>query len=674
MTWKLDGTDRNISDIKVKTPRKIQEEAIQKVTETCKTSGKLLLNMPCRTGKTFTTLYGAYQAGIELVIVLCGKASAKSSYKTDSVWKDLSGNICGFNHTIVSNKALNNFFSNPALANDETAVIELTPQLLNKHPEYTTVLQTLAKAKKTLFAFDEAHFTERTEKTQKMVATITDSNDLKEASPDEMLAEIGTSIPWVYITASPDTVSLQNQFSVDQDNYYEVTKEYEWELYIEDLKKPVDQREFNYVPVRNCLYVMNRLMDSIYNSATSTKQDYTSLFVQRTARSAAKKFVFKSLSKVIETINAGPEKSFMEEDATAPYSRRASNINLMVKVPVNSTKTNKTGKSIAENLDEIIRSVEAEILNKYPEFTAINILDVTLSNNIGQAAANEFFDANPDSINIILTQQRLIEGTTLYNLDGFLYYCSSGSLVKYKQESGRTLTPAKNKRFGFIFFFDEDALAHVKAVLAAKIRKLKGKKKGGPRKLSEHEAKKLTRINPAFIIDGNDDMKLIDYSQSLYSKSDLERTRTRESLFDKEQLLKIPGLIDLISGLLTKMSNNTTRKTKTTSEADPNPDAGNTTTKSNTNKKTVTSETPAEEIEIEKFVHSIIYTYQDCVKADIDCTVCSELVKVAAEVNALSSKACSMLYDNEYTYSILMEILEVLLTDQENINPEEDND
>ena len=254
--WKLNGMDRDLNTIKVKAPRKIQEEAIKRVTDTCVKSTKLLLNMPCRTGKTFTTLYGAYQAGIELVIVLCGKASAKSSYETDSVWKTPDGKIEGFNQVLVNNKALHAFFANPEVEASETLLLELTPQLLNANPEYLKVLKTLAQGRKTLFAFDEAHFMERTKKTQDMVAAITedevDAATKDQVDGDTLAAEFGL-IPWVYITASPDTVSLQNQFSMDKDNYYEVTKEYEWELYVEDCKRVQDEREFSYIPVRNCL-------------------------------------------------------------------------------------------------------------------------------------------------------------------------------------------------------------------------------------------------------------------------------------------------------------------------------------------------------------------------------------------------------------------------------------
>lgn len=668
MTWKLNGIDRDLNTIKVKAPRKIQEEAITRVTETCKTSKRLLLNMPCRTGKTFTTLYGAYQAGIELVIVLCGKTSAKSSYETDSVWKDTSGCIHGFNQVIVNNKALNAFFANPVLETNETAVIELTPQLLNRHPEYTEVLKNLAATRKTLFAFDEAHFAERTKKTQDMITTITAPAE-DEVDTDKLTEAFGI-IPWIYITASPDTVSIQNQF--DENSTYEVTKEYEWELYLEDLTRPLEAQEFNYVPVRNCLYIMNRLMNSVFDSATGQKQDYTSLFTQKIATHAAKAFVKKSLLKVIEVINHGPEDSYMVEDETAPYSRRGSNINLMIKAPVN--KNTKAGEStVSEQITTRINDVKSEILAAYPEFTEINVLDATLANTVGQAQANEFFDSHPTAINIIITRQRLIEGATLYNLDGFLYYCNSGSLVDYKQESGRTLNPTDNKRFGFIFFFDEEALSCVKAVLAAKLRKIKGKKHG-PRKLSTSVAKKMTRINPAFIMSGNDEMKLIDYSQSLYSKSDFERTRTRETLFDKEQLFSIPGLFDLIQGLLGKMSGNTTKKTKSDGTGSGGNGTGNSTPGTSNKKNTVTKNTPKDQIEIEKFVYSIIYTYQDCIQSGIDCEAISKSVLSAAYANGIPVQACELLYDNDYTREVLMEIYEVLLADQNNINPEDYED
>jgi hypothetical protein len=620
--------------------------------------------MPCRTGKTFTTLYSAYHAGIELVIVLCGKASAKASYVSDSTWINKHGVVEGYNKVFVKNSAVKAFLENLTVQPGDKILVEVTPQLLNKNKSLVAKLANLAKTMKTLFTFDEAHFTEQTEKTKEMVKTITEDD----AVTAEDLQDF-TAIPWVYLTASPDTQSLMNVFSVDNNNYYELTKEREWELYLEDLKKPVEEREFNYVPVRNCLYVMKKLLDSVFNSAKSTKQDYTSLFTLPLARRSAKKFVLKSLTTAIETINNGPDTEFMSEDTTAPYSRRGSNINMMIKVPVNSIKTNKTGKSIAENVEEIIRSIETEVLEKYPEFTAINIKDVTQQNNVSQKDANEFFDSNADSINIILTQQRLIEGTTLYNLDAFLYYCGAGTLPKYKQESGRTLTPSLNKRFGFIFFFDEDALANVKTILQAKINKLKGNKKHGPRKLSEDQAKKLTRVNPTFIDDGNGEMKLLNYSQSLYSKTELEKTRTKQTLFDKEKLFAIPGLRDLIAGLLTKMTNNTTR-VKNSAGASGSDNSTPATTRSKATKP-IDAATPVEDIETEKFVNTLIYMYQDCIQYEVNVDELSVELKTESIVNGLDARALELLYNNDYTYQILMEIYEVLLTDQTNINPEE---
>lgn len=664
MTYYLNNEQRDITSIKTLIPRTIQKEAIERIKETINNQNKILINMPCRTGKTFVTLYSAYKAGVEFAVVLCGKASAKESYKSDSTWKNSAGQLEGFNIVLTDNTQVKTFLNKPVLNSADRVLIEVTPQLLNINKDLVDKLAALVQSKKSVFIFDEAHFTEQTEKTKAIVQTITDENT---AIDNEVLDKFHI-IPWVYLTASPDTQSLQNKFSVENDNYYEVTKEMEWALYQEDLKKPIEEREFNYVPVRNCLYVMKKLLDSVFNSAKSTKQDYTSLFTLPTARRYAKKFVLKSLLKAIEVINQGPDKEFMSEDTTAPYSRRGSNINMMIKVPVNSIKTNKTGKSIAENVEEIIRSVETEIIEKYPEFTAINIKDVTQQNNVSQKDANDFFDSNLNSINIILTQQRLIEGATLYNLDAFLYYCSAGTLPKYKQESGRTLTPALNKRFGFIFFFDEDALANVKAILQAKITKLKGNKKHGPRKLSEDQAKKLTRINPTFIDEGNGEMKLLNYSQSLYSKTELEKTRIKQTLFDKEKLFAIPGLRDLIAGLLTKMTNNTTRAKASKSDGSGK---GNGTSTPNKSTKPIDVATPVEEIETEKFVNTLIYMYQDCIQYEVEVDNLSTELRTEAIVNGLDARALDLLYNNDYTYQILMEIYEVLLTDQTNINPEE---
>lgn len=652
-------------ELKKLKPRKIQEGAIEKITWTLGKKGKLLVNMPCRTGKTFTTLYSAYHAGIELVIVLCGKASARRGYETDSAWINKeTGEKEGFNKVFVQIDAVKRFLANPVIEAGDRVLVEVTPQLLNRNKDLVKKLAELTKNMKSVFIFDEAHFTEQTAKTKEMVKTITEDDLVDTESLQDFI-----TIPWIYLTASPDTQSLQEVFSVDKDNYYEVTKEMEWELYKEDLKRPIDQREFDYVPVRNCLMVMNKLLDSVYNSANSTKQDYTALFTQNLAKTCAKKFILKTLTKAIEVINNGPDKAFMDEDETAPYKRRGSNINLMIKVPTNNLKTNKSGKTIAENIIELLNKVRDEILALYPEFTSIEIKDVTQQNNVSQDQANKFFDSNKNSINIILTQQRLIEGTTLYNLDAFLYYCTSGSLVKYKQESGRTLTPSANKRFGFIFFFDEDALANVKAILLNKINKLKGNKKHGPRKLTDEQAKRMTRINPAFIIDGNDDMKLVNYSQSLYTKSDLENTRIKRNLFDKEQLFAIPGLKNLIANLLTKMKNNTTTKKQNTNKSGSNDNNINGAA-GGKKQKSLDPNTPVNEIEIEAFVNAIIFIYQCCIQNDVDTSTISTNLKNIAKLNSLEPQALDLLYNDEYTYSIMMEINEVLFNDQETINPE----
>jgi hypothetical protein len=654
MEYYLNGNIR--TTIKKMWPRTIQKEAIERITSSIIKGGKLLVNMPCRTGKTFTTIYSAYHAGITLVIVLCCKTSAKASYASDSVWLNKQGEVEGFNKVFIENSAVKSFLETLDVQQGDRILIEVTPQLLNRNKELVDKLAALAMSMNSVLVFDEAHFTEQTDKTKEMVKVITE--DLQNFN----------TIPWIYLTASPDTQSLMNVFSVDNNNYYELTKEREWELYQEDLKKPIEEREFNYVPVRNCLYVMNRIFDSVFNSATSRKQDYTSLFTQNTATRSARKFVLKTLLKSIQFINAGPEKSFMAEDTTAPYVRRGTNINLMIKVPVNS-KSNTSGQTVAERITQFIKDNEQEILTTYPEFTSIEILDVTLSNNTSQEQANEFFDSHLTSINIILTQQRLIEGTTLYNLDGFLYYCNSGSLPKYKQESGRTLTPSDNKRFGFIFFFDEDALANVKAILRAKLNKIKGTKKRGPRKLTDEQARRMTRINPAFIIGDNNEMKLVDYSQSLLTKTDLEKTRVKNDLFDTVKLLTIPGLKDLIVTLLTKMNNNTTRSTKAGSSSSGS-SSGNTSNKSKAS-KALDPTTPIEQIETEKFVNTIIYMYQDCIQNEVPVEEMSMDLKTESEVNGLNTKALELLYNNEYTYDVMMEIYEVLKNDQDTINSED---
>jgi hypothetical protein len=671
MAYFLNGTERKY--FKTLAPRKIQETAIENIKQTVLINGRRLINMPCRTGKTFTTLYSLYQAGIDFAIVLCGKASAKAGYMTDSAWSNAkTGTHEGFTKVYVDNSAVKNFLSSDLSDLSGTILVEVTPQLLNKHPEFVTRLAKFAKAKRTAFVFDEAHFAEQTEKTKTMVSTITE-----DAISTETLSDF-SSMPWIYLTASPDTQSLQNVFSVDNDNYYEVTKEMEWELYVDDLKKPVEEREFNYVPVRNTLWVMNKMMDSVFDSGKSTKQDYFSLFTQKTAKSAARKFVQKTLDRVIDIIQKGPQAEFMLEDETAPYVQRGSNINLLIKVPTNKgIVKDSSGKetTVAQLVKGLIEAVATQLLSKYSNYTGINIKDATLQNSISQEQANEFYDSNTTSINIILTQQRLIEGCTLNNLDGFLYYCPANSLVKYKQESGRTLTPSTNKRFGFIFFFDEDALSTVKALLFAKIQKIKGNKKHGPRKLSEDQAKRMTRINPAFIIGDNNEMKLINYSQSLYTKSDLENTRVRQNLFDVSKLIKIPGLFDLIKPLLKKQTSNTTKNSKSnTTEADP--DNTNTSTSAGAKapkaKKNadLTVDTPPELIETEKFVAALIYAYQDCIQNEIDLCSYTDTLATVTKMNGLEKEAVKKLYENDYTYDILMEIAEVLSNDQDTINPE----
>ena len=676
MTCYLNNLERN--NIKVMAPRKIQQEAIEHIIDTVLRRGRKLINMPCRTGKTFTTIYSLNKAGIDLIIVLCGKASAKTSYETDSTWIDpKTGKIDGYNRVIVNNKAIKNFFETFVINAGDKLLIEVTPQLLNKHPEFVEKLAELAQTMNAVFVFDEAHFTEQTAKTKDMVATITDSSD-EDILTEETLKDFKT-IPWIYLTASPDTQSLQKVFSTENENYYEVTKEMEIELYQQDLLRPVEEREFNYVPVRNCLYVMNHIMDSIFDSSHSAKQDFTSLFTLPLSRPNAEEFVLKSLTKAITIIKQGPGVDFMKDDFAGPtYTRRGSNINLMIKVAVNSKKTNKSDKSVAEHVADCINEVKDELLETFSEFSGLNILDATQTNNISQDQANKFFDSNPYTINIILTQQRLIEGTTLYNLDGFLYYCTAGTLVKYKQESGRTLTPSTNKTFGFIFFFDETALANVREILLNKLNNLKKKKKHGPRRLTADQAAKFTRINPAFIEDGNEDLKLIDYSKSLLTKSDIEKKRVKENLFNKERLLQ-PDIFELIKSLLTKCSGNTTKTIKTkvtseTSEADSSSKSASTSSKSS-KKKSISPDTKPEEIEIEKLVNTIMYMYQDCVQNDIDADQISDNLITEAEINNLPTAVLTKFYEDEDLYFIMMDIYAAMSEDQGTINPEDnDND
>jgi hypothetical protein len=185
----------------------------------------------------------------------------------------------------------------------------------------------------------------------------------------------------------------------------------------------------------------------------------------------------------------------------------------------------------------------------------------------------------------------------------------------------------------------------------------------------------MTRINPAFIIGDNNEMKLINYSQSLYTKSDLENTRVRQNLFDVSKLIKIPGLFDLIKPLLKKQTSNTTKNPKAnTTEADPD----NTSTSTSAGAKApkakknadLTVDTPPELIETEKFVAALIYAYQDCIQNEIDLCSYTDTLATVTKMNGLEKEAVKKLYENDYTYDILMEIAEVLSNDQDTINPE----
>ena len=154
MKYYLNGIER--IKFENRFPRKIQEEAIEKITGTINKKGKLLVNMPCRTGKTFTTLYSAYHAGIKLIIVLCGKASAKASYESDSAWKNKDGEVEGYNKVFVKNDAVKSFLTNSDIQANDRILIEITPQLLNRNKELVQKLADLVKSMKALFVFDEA--------------------------------------------------------------------------------------------------------------------------------------------------------------------------------------------------------------------------------------------------------------------------------------------------------------------------------------------------------------------------------------------------------------------------------------------------------------------------------------------------------------------------------------
>jgi hypothetical protein len=121
------------------------------------------------------------------------------------------------------------------------------------------------------------------------------------------------------------------------------------------------------------------------------------------------------------------------------------------------------------------------------------------------------------------------------------------------------------------------------------------------------------------------------------------------------------------------MTNNTTRVKNSTS-AGGSDNSTPTTTRSKATKP-VDAATPVEDIETEKFVNTLIYMYQDCIQYEVSVDELSIELKTESIVNGLDARALELLYNNEYTYQILMEIYEVLLTDQSNINPEEhDND
>ena len=184
---------------------------------------------------------------------------------------------------------------------------------------------------------------------------------------------------------------------------------------------------------------------------------------------------------------------------------------------------------------------------------------------------------------------------------------------------------------------------------------------------TDEQTKRMTRINPAFIVDGNDEMKLVDYSQSLYTKSDLENTRVKRNLFDREQLFAIPGLKNLVANLLTKMKGNTTTKKSNNTSNGNNNNSNNTNGKK---QKALDPTTPIDEIEIEAFVNAIIYIYQCCIQNEVDVNIISANLKNIAKLNSLDPQALDLLYNNDYAYSIMMEIYEVLFNDQETINPE----
>ena len=80
--------------------------------------------------------------------------------------------------------------------------------------------------------------------------------------------------------------------------------------------------------------------------------------------------------------------------------------------------------------------------------------------------------------------------------------------------------------------------------------------------------------------------------------------------------------------------------------------------------------TPIDQIETEKFVNTIIYMYQDCIQNEVAVDTISTLLNTEAAVNGLNTKALELLYNNEYTYNVMMEIYDVLKNDQDTINVE----
>lgn len=690
MNYVLNGEQRNLraynketnkGGLKYIKPRKIQIEGIQRIKSTIANCGKILVNMPCRSGKTFTTLYSCYQEGVELVIVLCGKRSAKASYLSDSVWLNPETNqVEGF--PIV---ATEKFYVNQVLKDtdyikrlvgikssvlDLRIVLEITPQLLNKNPELVLRLRDLANSKKTAFVFDEAHFAEQTQKSQNIISNMVGENSDDEVNYDQITETFESNIPYIYLTASPDTESLQNNFLKNGAEEYELTKEQEWDLYLEDLKKPVEEREFTYVPVRNCLYISNDLLDLIFNAKKSKIQDFVGLFTLPVAVEPAKKFVMKSLVESVKAIVEGPSYEYLQgEDSLVSnqYVRRGSNVNLMIKLP---KKAKHQEANIGQKVTDLINSVKQEILAAFNGlFNDIHILDVTGNNNCSQDEANEHFDKveHSNSINIILTKKRLIEGTTLDNLDGFVFWANENSLCALKQQIGRTLTPSAGKRFGFIFFFDETSLSTVRMLLQKKAGKLpKGQ---GLKKLSEDDKKRITRILPTFISKNDEPFKLLDCEDLIYEKTLLERARQKEGLFDKDILFAIPGLKDLLAkaGLLgtLKVSVPTTKGSNSSQRNNSGKSLGNKTCSGK-----VTENTPNEEIKLEALVTKIMYIHQDCILNDFDVNEINRDLELVCLTHDFPINALRLMYSNNEIKDVIEHVYTVVQKNMQKQNPE----